>query len=422
MGNARGPPAHFVPGLRFQDEIPVQEMILPLVVLDIHEKVRDNADYVVTLEDVRSWEQRHGTIPAGAFVALRTDWSRRWPDQNLMLNPDDQGTFHYPGWSREVLEFLVTERQMTACGHETLDTDPGLAVASGDSSLERYLLNQDRYQIELLRDLDRLPENGAIIVATWPKALKGSGFPARVFAICPPERTLIPMEFIFMLTRDDQTVEDCLNVLAEIEDVPLRHIGFKDVGVSPEVLRELHTGIKARGATSHLEVVSTSREAALQSARMAVELGVDYLLGGTFVEETLEILSGSNVQYLPFPGRPTGHPTKLGGTADEVADQCAAFEKAGAAGVDLLAFRATDAEPLDLVKAAREATSGTLVVAGSISSISQIEALAAAGADAFTIGQAAFTGSVAPRYGSLRSQLLEALHAAGATVKSSAFN
>ena len=230
------------------------------------------------------------------------------------------------------------------------------------------------------------------------------------------------MEFIFMLTRDDQTVKDCLDVLTEIEDVPLKHIGFKDIGVTPEVLRELHTRIKARGAATHLEVVSTDRDAALQAAKMAVDLGVDYLLGGTFVEETLQILSGSNVQYLPFPGRPTGHPTKLGGTAEEVAAQCTAFEQAGAAGVDLLAFRATDADPLDLVKAARKATAGMLVVAGSISSISQIEALAEAGADAFTIGQAAFTGNISPRFGSLRSQLQEALTAAGATATSSVLN
>jgi phosphoribosylformimino-5-aminoimidazole carboxamide ribonucleotide (ProFAR) isomerase len=102
-----------------------------------------------------------------------------------------------------------------------------------------------------------------------------------------------------------------------------------------------------------------------------------------------------------------------------VAAQCTAFEQAGAAGVDLLAFCATDAEPLELVKAARKATQGTLVVAGSISSISQIEALAAAGVDAFTIGQAAFTGTISPRFGSLRSQLQEALQAAGETAKSS---
>jgi imidazole glycerol phosphate synthase subunit HisF len=85
----------------------------------------------------------------------------------------------------------------------------------------------------------------------------------------------------------------------------------------------------------------------------------------------------------------------------------------------LLAFRATDAEPLDLVKAARKATQGTLVVAGSISSISQIEALAAAGVDAFTIGQAAFTGTISPRFGSLRSQLQQAITAAAATAATS---
>jgi len=214
-----------------------------------------------------------------------------------------------------------------------------------------------------------------------------------------------------MLTRSDQTVPDCLDVLDEIAPLGLTHLGFKDVGVSPEVLGELARRIKAMGATSYMEVVSTSREACLRSARVAREIGVDRLLGGTQVDEVLEILAGSATAYLPFPGRPHDHPTKLGGTPEQVEDDCRRFAARGCAGVDLLAYRATEADPLALVRAARRGTPGTLLVAGSVHDADQIRALAGAGADAFTIGSAAFDGSFAPRMGSLRSQLRAVLDA-----------
>jgi len=208
-----------------------------------------------------------------------------------------------------------------------------------------------------------------------------------------------------MLTRSDQTVPDCLEVLEEIAPLGLTHIGFKDVGVPPDVLAELTRRIKAAGATSYMEVVSTSREACLASARVAREIGIDRLLGGTEVDDVLAILAGSAVRYLPFPGRPFDHPTRLGGSAAQVEADCRRFEALGCAGVDLLAYRATEADPLDLVRAARRGLSGTLLVAGSVHGAEQIRALAAAGADAFTIGSAAFDGSFSPRMGSLRSQL-----------------
>ncbi|GFK95011.1 hypothetical protein NNJEOMEG_02859 [Fundidesulfovibrio magnetotacticus] len=179
------PPAHFVQGLRTVDQIDVKEMILPLVVLDVHEAVAADPDYVVTLDDVRAWESRNGEIPRGAFVALRTDWSRRWPDAAAMQNKDEAGVSHTPGWSLEVLEFLYEVREITASGHETTDTDPGLATSRDDYSLEAYVLGRDRYQIELLANLDQVPESGALVVATFPKPRDGSGFPARVFAILP---------------------------------------------------------------------------------------------------------------------------------------------------------------------------------------------------------------------------------------------
>jgi kynurenine formamidase len=177
------PPVHFVAGARPLDEIPVEEMILPLVVLDITDRVAADPDAVPTLDDVVVWEARHGRIPAGSFVALRTGWSRRWPDPAAMANKDEAGVSHYPGWSAEVLRYLFEEAGVTAIGHEQTDTDPGPATSAGDFSLERYVLARDRWQIELMADLSEVPEAGALIVATWPKPQGGSGFPARVFAL-----------------------------------------------------------------------------------------------------------------------------------------------------------------------------------------------------------------------------------------------
>ena len=219
------------------------------------------------------------------------------------------------------------------------------------------------------------------------------------------------MEFIFMFTRDDQTVEDCLEVFDIVKDTEVRHLGFKDVGVSLETLVTLNERIKASGGVSYMEVVSTTSEACLDSARAAVEIGVDRLLGGTDAEAILEVLAGSGIAYFPFPGRPQGHPTRLGGTPVEISTDCRRFEAMGCAGVDLLAYRATEAEPIELVRAARQALDGELIVAGSVGDPARVRELAEAGVDAFTIGSAAFDGSFSPRKGSLRSQLNDILSA-----------
>src|SRR5215469_1163009 len=108
------PPAHFHEGLKSVDQIDPREFLLRLVVLDVHEKVARDPDYVVALDDVRQWEARHGPVPRGAFVALRTDWSKRWPDGRAMQNVDSRGVAHYPGWSREVLQYLYVERGISA--------------------------------------------------------------------------------------------------------------------------------------------------------------------------------------------------------------------------------------------------------------------------------------------------------------------
>jgi kynurenine formamidase len=184
-GTHLDPPAHFHRGGRTADQIPVTQMFLPLVVIDVHRQTATNPDFVLTLEDVKAWEARHGAIPGGAFVAMRTDWSKRWPSQDAMQNVDAQGTAHYPGWTMEALRYLYEVRRITASGHETTDTDPGLATTKDDYSLENYILGLDHYQFELLANLDQVPESGALVSVTWPDIKGGTGFPVRVFAILP---------------------------------------------------------------------------------------------------------------------------------------------------------------------------------------------------------------------------------------------
>ena len=179
------PPAHFIKGLRTVDQIDPKEMVLPFVVIDVHDEAAKNPDYTLSLERVKKWETKHGPIPAGAFVAMRTDWSKRWPDAARMENKDANGIAHYPGWGLPALKYLYEERKITASGHETTDTDPGVATSKDDYSLETYILSTNHYQIELLTNLDQVPETGAIAIVSFPKPKGGSGFPARVFAILP---------------------------------------------------------------------------------------------------------------------------------------------------------------------------------------------------------------------------------------------
>jgi kynurenine formamidase len=179
------PPGHFHKGLRLIDEIPVKEMILPLVVIDCSQKVAANPDYQLVLGDIQAWEIRHGRIPQGAFVAMRTDWYKRFSDINAFYNKDDKGQPHYPGWTIEVLKFLFDERAVTAIGHEPIDADAAVTQIGEFFSCESFVLKTNRFQIELIANLDKVPEAGALLVCSWPKPKAGSGFPARLFAIVP---------------------------------------------------------------------------------------------------------------------------------------------------------------------------------------------------------------------------------------------
>lgn len=169
------PPAHFSANGMTLDEIPLQQMILPLVVFDMTPLLGSDPNHALSVDDIRSWEKQHGRVPAGAFAALRTDMSKDWD-----THPDRFKRSPFPAWSLAAIQFLFNERQVTAIGHESLDTDTTESMES-----ETWILKQNHYQIEAMANLDKVPATGAVIVVTWPKVEHGFGFPARAFAILP---------------------------------------------------------------------------------------------------------------------------------------------------------------------------------------------------------------------------------------------
>ncbi|WP_306485914.1 cyclase family protein [Anaerococcus sp.] len=177
-------PNHFAKGTRTLLQIPFSERCLPLYVIDISNKVEKNPDYEITKEDILEFEKENRKIEPKSFVALRTDWSKKFGDKNTFINKDDKGIEHTPGWSLEALKFLHEERDVTAIGHETLNTDSGLKLYENKAlEAEYYWLSQDKYQVEVLTNLDKLPQTGAIITISYPQISGISGFSAEVNAI-----------------------------------------------------------------------------------------------------------------------------------------------------------------------------------------------------------------------------------------------
>jgi hypothetical protein len=200
-------------------------------------------------------------------------------------------------------------------------------------------------------------------------------------------------EFVFMLTHDDTTVPNARDVLEELLESGLRYVGFKDVGASPAVLKEIAARAHEAGMEVMLEIVSTSAEDELRSIHAAIEVGVDWVLGGTNPERGVEILDGTGLRYCPFPGTVVGHPSVLEGTIDEIAAHARRLgEMDGVHGLDLLAYRHETVDPVALTAAVVDALVGPVIVAGSIATAAQIADVEGAGAWGFTIGGAIFEG------------------------------
>jgi kynurenine formamidase len=172
-------PGHFKEGGRFASQLRPSELVLPIVVIDISGRARRDPDTVVRPDDLRRFERRRGRIPRGALVAMNSGWDAKVGDDAAFKGTDAGGTYHFPGFGVEAVDFLLEERRVTAIGVDTLSLDHG---PSTTFSVHVNWLGADRYGLENLANLGDLPPRGAtatVGVIPWEE---GSGGPARVLA------------------------------------------------------------------------------------------------------------------------------------------------------------------------------------------------------------------------------------------------
>jgi kynurenine formamidase len=179
-------PIHFAEGRWAADEIPLERLIGPAVVIDVSAQAAADSDYRLGGEDLFSWEAEYGLVPEGAIVLLRTDWSERWPDALAYLGddtPGDASNLHFPAYGEEAARTLVEERQVAVLGVDTASIDHG---PSTDFVVHQVANGANVAGLENLTNLDRLPATGAWVVALPMKIAGGSGGPARIVALLPP--------------------------------------------------------------------------------------------------------------------------------------------------------------------------------------------------------------------------------------------
>jgi hypothetical protein len=211
-------------------------------------------------------------------------------------------------------------------------------------------------------------------------------------------------EFILMLTYNDTTVKDALQIFRECRDAPVTHWGFKDIGLAPEEMKTLVHEMKAAGKTTYLEVVSLSEEEGLRGAKIAVEAGFDILMGTVFFDSILDYLKDKPIKYYPFPGHIFGHPSIMDGSIEEVVAHAKFLESKSVPGLDLLSYRYVGDARLLLTEVVK-ATNVPIVSAGSIDSYKRIAEVWQAGAWGFTIGSALFDKKFVPN-GSFKENTL----------------
>ena len=181
-------PIHWVTGKDYPsnstETISVERFIGPACVVDAVESVKQDPDFLLTVDHVKSWEKEHGRIPAGAWVLFRTDWSKR-TDPGEFLNIRDDGP-HTPGPHPETVTFLAVELDVLGFGSETVGTDAGQA-ATFDPPFPCHTLmhGANKFGLASLANLDKLPPTGAVVIAAPLKIVNGSGSPLRVLALAP---------------------------------------------------------------------------------------------------------------------------------------------------------------------------------------------------------------------------------------------
>jgi kynurenine formamidase len=178
-------PIHFAEGRLAMDQLPLQQLIAPAVVIDVARQAAADPDYRASAADVAAWEKRNGSIAAGTIVLLRTGWSKRWPDAKRYLGddkPGDASNLHFPAYGKDAAELLVTHRKVGALGVDTASIDHG---PSKDFVVHQIANGANVVGLENVANLEQLPEKGFWIVALPMKIGGGSGGPVRIVALLP---------------------------------------------------------------------------------------------------------------------------------------------------------------------------------------------------------------------------------------------
>jgi kynurenine formamidase len=178
-------PNHWVTARDGEDisQVAVSKLIAPAVVLDFVAEARRDPDFLLEIDHVKQWEDEHGPLPDGGWLLYRTGWDVRAHDQAEFLNADETGP-HTPGISVECARYLAEETPIAGLGVETVGTDAG-AAHSFDPAFpcHSFLLGAGKYGLTQLRNLDRLPPTGAVVIAGPLPIVGGSGSPTRVLAL-----------------------------------------------------------------------------------------------------------------------------------------------------------------------------------------------------------------------------------------------
>jgi kynurenine formamidase len=181
-------PVHWITGKDLPDNccdsIPARRFVGPACVIDVSKEVAKNNDFLLMPEHVTAWEAAYGRIPAGSWVLLRTDWSKR-NDATSFLNVGPDGP-HSPGFHKTTSELLAHDRDVLGVGVETVGTDAGQAGMFDPPFPNHTIMHgAGKFGLASLRNLDQLPPTGAVVIAAPLRIVNGSGSPLRVLAISP---------------------------------------------------------------------------------------------------------------------------------------------------------------------------------------------------------------------------------------------
>jgi kynurenine formamidase len=172
-------PLHFAAHGAAIDQIPIADLVAPVVVIDMSDAVARNPDARLAVDDVLQWEDSHGRIPDGAALFVHTGWAARAQDAAAYVNMDAQGVMHFPGIDAATIDFLVGQRRIVGVGIDTLSVDPGTNTTYPD---HHKLFAAGKWALEVLIGLEQLPAKGATVFVGAAKVEGATGAPARVVA------------------------------------------------------------------------------------------------------------------------------------------------------------------------------------------------------------------------------------------------